>query len=502
MMEIRRSKPAQEGVDPAGILAFLDEIEEKQIHLHSFMLLRNDAVIAEGSYAPCRQEDIHTLFSLSKSFTSTGIGFLVQEGQIHLEDPALKFFPEISKEKVCDRLQKITVKHLLTMNTGQTSEPEGIFGDPARDWIQEFWMNEAKEEPGTWFFYNTLASYMLSAIFTRVSGETLFDYLKVHLFTPLGFSKDIWWEKGAGGYNAGGFGLNISVEDIARFALLLEHQGNLDGMQILSKSWWQDAVYPWSDPSNTWEGENRYGYGYQFWGCHVPGSFRGDGAFGQYCIVLPKEKLLFVSTAGHENMQQIADALWHNILPALEKSPDTFQPKAQTELEQRLLQLQLPTYYEEKESFSSQRDCQTQLPKEWCQKNYRLDTNILGITELSFENTQKGVRIHLTHGTCQNTFEVEPEVWREGTLTLDKKYLEENQFVFGTRLYEKMAARGCLNDGVYYLDFIYPQTAYQDTWELRKTDQGIRLWIKRNTGFDRVDFEVEAVEMKRKMQNS
>ncbi len=495
-MQIRKSTPIREGVHPVGIIGFLDSIQENAVHLHNFMLFRNNAMIAEGSYTPCQKQDIHMLFSLSKSFTSTAIGFMVQEGKIDVANNALAYFPEIDKSKVCEKLQEITVRHLLTMNTGQEKEPEGIFFDLDRNWVEEFWTNEATKEPGSWFFYNTLATYILSAIVTKITGERTFDYLKERLFTPLGFSGDIWWEEGSLGYNAGGFGLNITIEDVAKFGLFVANRGKVGEKQLLNEEWFEEATRTWSDPANTWEGENVHGYGYQFWGCHIPGSFRGDGAFGQYCIILPKEKMLFVTNAGHENMQQLADAMWDHILPAIIPEEDMVNAEAvQQELERRLKNLSVPAYYEEKLQFQKAEKCNEKsnhLPAEWCNTEYRLPENILQIDRLSFENQTDGIGVAVVQGSSVSRFTVNKDNWLHGTFELDENCHDMRKYVFSCRFYEKMYTKGTYLNGVFYMDILYPQTAYQDTWEVSLLDGRMQIKIKRNTGFEKVDFCVLA----------
>lgn len=215
-----RSAPEEQGVSSGAILAFLEAVEQEAIELHSLMLLRHGQVVAEGWWTPYGPEYPHMLFSLSKSFTSTAVGLAVAEGRLTVDDPVLSFFPEDVPPEVNEHLKAMRVRHLLSMSTGQEGALSlGLLEQLPGNWVQVFLAWLPKEAPGTQFLYNSGASYLLSAIVQRVTGETLLHYLQTRLFAPLGI-ENATWESCPRGINTGGWGLSIKTEDIARFGQL------------------------------------------------------------------------------------------------------------------------------------------------------------------------------------------------------------------------------------------------------------------------------------------
>lgn len=340
-------KPADVGVDPRSILNWIERMEKEKIGIHSFQIRRHDALIAEAAYEPYSLDGRHVLYSLSKSFTATAIGFAVQEGLLTVEDKLMSFFPDTLPAKPCPNMEKITLRHLLSMNSGHQDEPE-IFAEDPR-WTYNFLSSYIPHEPGSHFLYNTAATYMLSAVVTIVSGQTCHDYLKSRLYEPLGFSSDPWWELSPEGYNTGGFGLNLSVRDIGRFAQFCLHEGEWEGHQLLPAAWFREASHTWSDNSggkdatgNEWG----QGYGYQFWICSPEGVYRGDGACGQFAIMMPKQNMTIAITSGTSDLGGVMKGIWEEILPVLadEALAETDElMKAQAELEAKLSELRLWT---------------------------------------------------------------------------------------------------------------------------------------------------------------
>lgn len=329
-----RALPQEMGVSSKAILNFINAIEEKELGLHSFMLLRHGAVVAEGYWKPFAPEYTHMLFSLSKSFTSTAIGFAVQEGLLSLHDKVLSFFPDKLPCAPCENMQKMEVRHLINMCTGHTVEPQTSPEDP--DWVYTFLSSYVAEEPGSHFLYNTFATYMLSAILTSVAGQTVRDYLEPRLFAPLGIT-DIWWETCPKGISTGGFGLNVKTEDIAKFSTFLLQKGQWEGRQLLNPEWIEEAT-AYHIPNYGATPDWRSGYGYQFWRCQIPGIYRGDGAFGQYCVVMPQYDATFVATSGSDDLQGILDQVWAYLIPGME-DPSEQDPEA---LNAKLSSLSMP----------------------------------------------------------------------------------------------------------------------------------------------------------------
>ncbi len=228
------------------------------------------------------------------------------------------------------------VSDLLRMSTGHQTEPPRTEEQP---WTRTFLAHPVPFKPGTHFLYNTSATYMLSAIVQKATGQTLLDYLGPRLFEPLGIEKPAW-QTSPQGISAGGFGLSIRTEDIARFGLLYLHKGNWHGKQLVPESWVEAATSRQTSNGSSPESDWDQGYGYQFWRCRH-GVYRGDGAFGQYCIVLPEQDSVIAITSGLKDMQAVLNLVWDRLLPAMGSAPLAPNDEAAQQLDDRLKRLTL-----------------------------------------------------------------------------------------------------------------------------------------------------------------
>ncbi|MCB1278984.1 serine hydrolase [Prosthecobacter sp.] len=317
-----RSTPEAENVSTKAILDFLDAVDEAKFELHSLMMLRHGKVIAEGWWAPYGPEFVHTMYSMSKSFTSTAVGFAVAEGKMSLDDKVISFFPDDLPEKVSDNLAAMRVQDLLTMTPGNEKEPTGSVVKE-ENWVRTFLAQNITHKPGTQFMYNSVATYMCSAIVQKVTGQTVLDYLTPRLFAPLGIT-GMKWETCPRGINTGGWGLSIQTEGLAKFGLFLLQKGKWNDKQLLPAKWIEEATsfhiqQPGGDKPERPKTQNDWlqGYGYQFWRCQGT-AFRGDGAFGQFTIVLPEQDAVIVMTSENKNMQGQLDLVWKHLLPAFD----------------------------------------------------------------------------------------------------------------------------------------------------------------------------------------
>src|SRR5690606_49695 len=316
-----RSLPEEQGVSSQSIIKLINEIGKSEIQFHSIMILRNGHVIAEGWWDPYKPEYKHQLYSLSKSFTSTAVGLAVKEGLFSVDDKVISFFPDDVPAEGSPELNALTVKHLLTMSTGHSETAiDKMFKDENTSWVKAFLTAPIEHEPGTKFVYNTPATFMLSAIIQKLSGEKLIDYLQPRLFEPLNIT-DADWKESPEGINTGGFGLRLKTEDIAKLGQLYLQKGKWEGEEILTEQWVNDATSkqvqsnPWSeeyDETNDWA----QGYGYQFWR-NFPGGFRADGAYGQFSIVIPEKDLVVAITGESFNMGDNMKLIWKNLLPGV-----------------------------------------------------------------------------------------------------------------------------------------------------------------------------------------
>ena len=341
-LPLPRSTPEAQGVASSAILRFI-EASSQLDQLHSFMLVRHGQVIAEGWWTPYAANELHVLYSLSKSFTSTAVGLAVSEGRLSIDDPVVKFFPDEVPPQPSQNLRSMRVRDLLTMSTGHHADTLNDFPYfHPESAVKRFLELPVAHKPGTHFVYNTPATFMQSAIVQKLTGQSTMDYLRSRLFEPLGITS-AWWEANPQGISIGGFGLNLTTEDIAKFGQLYLQKGQWQGKTLLPASWIEQAsarqVSNGSDPASDWE----QGYGFQFWRSKH-GSYRADGAFGQYCFVLDKYDAVLAITSGTRDMAAVMNLVWDLILPALASDqPLPADAVAHGQLVAKLASLSVPT---------------------------------------------------------------------------------------------------------------------------------------------------------------
>lgn len=332
-----RDIPERQGVSSTALLEFVNTLDSRIEGMHSVMVVRNGRVIAEGWWKPYAAENNHVLYSLSKSFTSTAVGFAVAEGKLSVDDLVLDHFPEDAPADPSANLKAMRVRDLLTMSTGHQDEPPTA---PDAVSAESFLAQPVPHLPGTHFKYNTAATFMQSALVQKVTGQTVLDYLKPRLFEPLGIGHPVW-DQNSQGICLGGYGLRVRTEDIAKLGQLFLQQGEWEGRQLLPAAWVGQAtskqVSNGSNPDSDWN----QGYGFQFWRCRHNG-FRGDGAFGQYCIVMPEQEAVVAITSGVRDMQAVLNVVWEKLLPAFESGKLPLDRTAQSRLQEKLAGLEVP----------------------------------------------------------------------------------------------------------------------------------------------------------------
>ena len=294
--------------------------ECSHLNLHSIMVSQSGSIVAEHHWI---RNSSHELRSLSKSFTSCAVGIALDEGRFSLEDRIVEFFTLQIPDSMDKRLRHLTVRHLLTMAHGQ-NEPIMMSIQRAQiaepDWARYFLSCPLDRMPGGAFVYDTGATYMLSAIIQQVTGQTLREYAMSRLFDPLGVDNPRW-DICPMGRTLGGAGLHLTVAELCRFGNMLLNNGRWEGNQLVPDAYLKEAT---SKQIETGEGgagpDWTVGYGYQFWmnphgGYHR--AYRGDGADGQFCIVLPELEAVVAITAQESRMQDILSAVWEMVLPRL-----------------------------------------------------------------------------------------------------------------------------------------------------------------------------------------
>ena len=341
MQILPRSTPEAEGISSTALRKFAEALRGLD-SVHSVMVMRHGRVVAEGWKKPYGPETPHMLFSLSKSFTSCAVGFACAEGKLSLDARLVDLFRDKLPECYDPKFETMRIRHLLSMTSGHDhcmmAEMEN---EPDGDYVKAFLSSRLTYEPGTHFVYNSGASYMLSAVVRKVSGENPREYLLPRLFEPLGIVPGIW-ESCPRGTNFGGWGFNLKTEDLAKFAQLLLDDGKWDGRQLIPLSYLHAATTKQIDNSMNGSPDWKLGYGYQFW--MNQHGYRGDGACGQYAIVIPEYDMAIAVTSGLSNMQSILTIFWETLLPGIRKEMDTLpeDPAGWKLLKDRLSSLSIP----------------------------------------------------------------------------------------------------------------------------------------------------------------
>ncbi len=341
-----RSNPEAEGVSSKAITEFLDAIPNTNNEFHSFMVLRHGKVVAEGWWKPYGADLKHTMYSVSKSFTATAVGFAVAEKRISIDDKVISFFPEDLPDSISPYLSELRIKDLLSMSVGQSPDPTGEIGANNDNWVRGFFKTPILYQPGSKFLYNSAATFMLSAIVQKVTGQRILDYLQTRLFNPLGIS-GIDWEINPQKINTGGWGLRLKTEDMAKFGQLFLQKGKWKGKQILPASWVEEASTKKIDQDPTASQAKKdssdwlQGYCYQMWRSRN-NSYRGDGAFGQFILVLPEKDAVIVITSETPNMQSEFNLVWEHLLPAFHEGKLPADADGLNTLKKRLNNLSLP----------------------------------------------------------------------------------------------------------------------------------------------------------------
>ena len=300
-----RATPESQGISSDLFAALLRELDaSKDTDMHHFMALRHGKVICECNFAPYPKGMWHITHSMCKSITGMAIGMLIEEEKLKLDENIYDIFPDHINAFSKIFRPVITVENLLTMTSGVTFNESGIVS--GNDWLGSFLNASVNGKPGTEFQYNSLNTYVLSAIVTKRTGETLTEYLTPRLFEPLGITK-YYWETCPKGITKGGWGLFLCAEDMAKLGQLYLQKGKWNGQQLVSEYWIEISTARHLKTQN-----DTYGYGYQLWMEQRPGSFEYNGMLGQNVIIYPDMDMVLVTNAGNKEMFQ--DCIMLNII--------------------------------------------------------------------------------------------------------------------------------------------------------------------------------------------
>ena len=376
-----RATPESQGVSSGSISQFLAAANASNISWHSFMLLRHGHVVAEGWWKPYESRFVHSLYSLSKSFTSTAIGFLVKEGKIDIHSKVSSFFPDDLPANPSDNFNQMTVRSLLTMNTGHAEDTMPKMRASKESWVRTYLAQPVGFAPGTHFLYNTGNTYMLGAILHQITGQTLEQYLAPRLFQPLDIT-GYDWEVSPQGLNTAGYGLRVRTEDIARLGQLYLQKGVWKGRTILTEDWVKEATSA-QTTSQVNNGDWSQGYGYQFWRC-THNFYRGDGAYGQFCIVMPEHDAVLAVTGQSPDMQQSMNIIWDTLPGGMQAGVLPENVEGMSKLKKELAVLGLPVT----KGMASVAAASSYDGKKWV-----MEGNSLGVDSLQLNFSRKGCRL-------------------------------------------------------------------------------------------------------------
>ena len=465
-----RSTPEHEGISSSAVLSFVQAADTGIDAMNSFILVRHGRVVAEGWWGPYAPATPHILYSLSKSFTSTAVGLAVAEGKLSLDDPVLKFFPDEAPADPSANLKAMRVRDLLRMVAGHQTEA-ALFGAVdssmrSATWVKRFFAHPVAFKPGTHFLYNSPATYMLSAIVQKTTGQTVNDYLTPRLYEPLGITKPNWVSSPEG-INAGAYGLSVRTEDIAKFGQLYLQKGMWKGKQLIPAAWVAEATARQtsngSAPTSDWD----QGYGYQFWQSRH--GFRGDGAFGQYMLILPEDDAVVAITSGVRDMQAVMNLVWDKLLPAM-------QPHAVAEnaAAQRALKAKLASLVVKVAPGQASSPIASKVSGRW----YQLPENDRGMRAVSLDFTGAPA-LHVRTASGESTTPIGLGVWATSkgwTNGMDRLLSVVPPVSIG-------ASGGWNSDSVFTVKLVAPETPFYSTMQFRFDGDRVVIDGENNVSF-------------------
>jgi len=436
-----RASASTVGVDPDRVIAFLDDIETAGLELHGLMLHRNGHVATEGwswPYDPARPRVLH---SVAKSFTACAIGLAIDEGLLKLEDKVISFFPDHLPSVADPKLGNMTVEHLLMMRTGHESNTSGsIWRSISSSWITEFFKIALVHEPGTHYAYTSAASYMLSAIITRVTGQTMHDYLRPRLFEPLSIY-DESWDIGPDGINPGGNGLTARPVDMLKLGILHAQSGLWNGQRVLPADWVSAATQAQGGPGS------RYGY---HWAIRPREAFSAVGVFVQMVSVFPKHNATLAVVAAMKGSAELIPHIERHF-PSAFTTDIRSDPEADARLVRRLALLgrePLLVSAGSKHITGS------------ATLDFAMEHNAQGVSRLSFEFYYDAVTLHLIDAAGAHSMVVGLERWITGRTDMPGRDLHH-----GYELKDAEVVTGArwLDANTLEMSWIFVATAFRDT---------------------------------------
>lgn len=307
------ARPESVGVPSAALQAFVATIEAACPQPHGLLVARRGQIVAETYWAPYRAGEPHQLYSVSKTFLSAALAYAAADWQLSLDDPVLDYFPAAASAAPSAALRALRLRHLLTMQAGHEGQTVVRLGrEPDADWATTILAQPIAHEPGTRFLYDAGCSYLLAAALERVTEQRLVEYLRPRLWEPLSIGTagaPPRWETCPRGVCVGGWGLELTLRELAAFGAALLANETLPQGPVLPRGWAEEAGQPRVLLGGTLGGADAQGYGWHSWAGPY-GSWRASGAFGQTCLVWPAQHLLVVLLGGLADDGPLLRAVW------------------------------------------------------------------------------------------------------------------------------------------------------------------------------------------------
>lgn len=326
--KLEKTAPTSVGIEPKQFMLMYDSLMSSDLtEIHHVVVLVDGKIAGELHPKPFRVEDRHTLYSVSKTFVAVAVGLAIDDGLISVEDPFVKYFPQYINDSIDVRLRDIKVKDMLTMQSGFKTATS--MRNNQEHWTDFYLTRPLVADPGTKYSYDSIETYLLSALVQKVTGKTVLELLNERIFGPMGVT-DVEWELCPEGVNVGGWGIYMSSHSQALFGQLLLQGGEWNGKQLVSREWVKEmmSVHVVRDAND---------YGYQIWLCEYPGAWRADGAFGQYIIIVPQKNMVVVlNQCSRSKGFPERSNIWHTVVKnalncAIDAKPDELKELAEYE---------------------------------------------------------------------------------------------------------------------------------------------------------------------------
>ena len=382
--------PESQGISSNAILSFIEEIEREQIGIDSLIIMRRNKIVAEGYWAPFEQGDPHRLFSAGKAIAATAILIAIDEGRLHLEDTVANLLKDSLPAQYSDKYDRMTLYHLLTMNTGHTTDTFGPMLQAGGDRALTFFSIPPEKEPGTHFLYNNGVPDILGIILYKATGQRLFEYLEDRLFRPL--EMDSMYVERYQHLDELPT-MSASTRSLFKLAYLYANHGMWGKTQIISRNL-ADMAGAYLSPSlqnpepTLVAYDTKFGYGFQIWRNSV-GGFRIDGGRGQFGIVIPDMDLVAAINATEQDQGVLPILFWKHITNQLYATARQEDTEAYSKLKKKLSNL-------------SWAERGNQSPAQDLCRSYHLERPHFGISKLSLSMQGEHLILHTDfNGSCE-----------------------------------------------------------------------------------------------------